>query len=119
MYIHYMLVEVIPDVVVVIERVEEGGLGACTSPNTDTATTLNMYPVPGSRPVTLAAATLSSTVTFLSSPPRTKITWREGGGMPLLLASWNQEMTTHVDPICSPSGADGADGATAEERRRR
>ena len=119
MYIHYMLVEVIPEVAVVIERVEEGGLGACTSPNTDTATTLNMYPVPGSRPVTLAAATLSSTATFLSSPPRTKITWRERGGMPLLLGSWNQEKKTHVEPICSLSGLDGADGATAEERRRR
>ena len=54
----------LPGVSVMVETLLLGGLVAWTSMNSDTATTLNMCNVPGSRPVTLS---LLSSVTFLLS----------------------------------------------------
>ena len=71
-------------VVVALNESKEIGLRASTPSDLETTTTLNVYEVPGSRPVTLVAASLLSIVTFFSSPPpTTKITCWEKGGIPL------------------------------------
>ena len=63
-----------PVVVVLALKGRLGSLTASTSPDTDTATTVNVYSVPGSRPVTLAVGLLPSIVTLLSSPLPTFLT---------------------------------------------
>ena len=105
-----------------------GELLADTSPYMDTATTLNVYSVPGSSPVTFVLGSLPSTVTFLiTPPPLTKIVCLESSGKPLPVILCCHENEIHDEPntasACKSSGAAGGtvggrEGGRGEEGRR-